>query len=105
MSTEDLKSLLAAPPRIVNVGLATFARDLQAHGNQVVQVDWVPPAGGDAALAGLLAKLEFAQTVAGGEKIAISSANDDAVERMLSADPVLVDVIPAGQAIPRWASA
>ena len=55
MSTEDLKSLLAAPPRIVNVGLDTFARDLRAHGNQVVQVDWVPPAGGDAALAGLLA--------------------------------------------------
>ena len=100
MSTEELNSLLAAPPRIVNVGLDTFARDLQAHGNQVVQVDWVPPAGGDAALAGLLSKLEFAQTVAGGEDVAISSANDDAVERMLSADPVLVDVIPASQAIP-----
>jgi hypothetical protein len=49
--------LLAAPPRIVNVGLELFAVDLAALGAQVVHVQWSPPAGGNAQLAGLLAKL------------------------------------------------
>jgi hypothetical protein len=49
--------LLAAPPRVVNVGLELFAADLVALGAQVVHVQWSPPAGGNAQLAGLLAKL------------------------------------------------
>jgi hypothetical protein len=68
----DAKSLLAAPPRVVNVGLELFAIDLASHdaqvvgdqvaGNQavgakVVHVQWSPPAGGNAHLAGLLGKL------------------------------------------------
>jgi FdrA protein len=49
--------LLAAPPRVVNVGLELFAADLAALGAKVVHVQWSPPAGGNAQLAGLLAKL------------------------------------------------
>jgi hypothetical protein len=49
--------LLAAPPRVVNVGLELFANDLKAVGAQVVHVQWSPPAGGNARLAGLLEKL------------------------------------------------
>jgi FdrA protein len=49
--------LLAATPRIVNVGLELFAVDLAALGAKVVHVQWTPPAGGNAQLAGLLAKL------------------------------------------------
>ena len=104
MSTGELKSLLAAPPRIVNVGLDAFARDLEARDGHVVQVNWVPPAGGDPVLADLLSKLECAKTTANGEMIAIADAivdaNGNAVGRMLSANPVLVDVIPAARAIP-----
>jgi hypothetical protein len=65
---EDAKSLLAAPPRVVNVGLELFAADLagrdgappsrpDAAGAKVVHVQWSPPAGGNAHLAGLLGKL------------------------------------------------
>jgi hypothetical protein len=50
-------NLLAAPPRVVNVGLELFATDLKAVGAQVVHVQWSPPAGGNARLAGLLDKL------------------------------------------------
>jgi hypothetical protein len=50
-------SLLAAPPRVINVGLELFAENLASQGAQVVHVRWSPPAGGDARLAGLLAKL------------------------------------------------
>jgi hypothetical protein len=34
-----------------------FASNLAAHGAHVVHVQWSPPAGGDARLAGLLEKL------------------------------------------------
>jgi hypothetical protein len=60
MDNEDCKApndLLAAPPRVVNVGLELFARDLAALGAEVVHVQWSPPAGGNARLAGLLDKL------------------------------------------------
>ena len=52
--------LLAAPPRVVNVGLELFAHDLTAVGAQVVHVQWSPPAGGNARLAALLEKLRKA---------------------------------------------
>lgn len=51
------RGLLDAPPRVINVGLEAFARELAANGATVVQVDWAPPARGDARLAALLAKL------------------------------------------------
>ena len=62
MSDQHLppNDLLAAPPRVVNVGLKLFATDLKAVGAQVVHVQWSPPAGGNARLAGLLEKLRKA---------------------------------------------
>ena len=51
-------ALLAAAPRVVNVGLELFAEDLARQGANVVHVRWSPPAGGDARLADLLAKLQ-----------------------------------------------
>jgi FdrA protein len=59
-ANKDANSLLAAPPRIVNVGLELFAVDLaasEANGAKVVHVQWSPVAGGNAHLAGLLGKL------------------------------------------------
>jgi len=49
--------LLAGPVSVINVGLEGFTHDLAAQKHAVVQVDWAPPAGGDEALAALLAKL------------------------------------------------
>ena len=54
---QGAQSLLAAPPKVINVGLAGFAAELAANGAQVVHVAWTPPAGGDAKLAALLGKL------------------------------------------------
>ena len=50
-------SLIQGSPRVVNVGLSGFAEALAAQGVAVIQVDWSPPAHGDADLATLLAKL------------------------------------------------
>jgi hypothetical protein len=50
--------LLAAPPRVVNIGLEIFAADLASQDVTVAHVRWSPPAGGNSHLAGLLAKLQ-----------------------------------------------
>ena len=52
------RDLLGAPPRVINVGLETFAVDLAGQGAEVAHVRWSPPAGGNAHLAGLLEKLQ-----------------------------------------------
>ncbi len=83
--------LLAGPVRVVNVGLAGFARDLAANGAGVVQLDWVPPAGG---------KPELLQALAALDTPAVEAANQAALARILAAEPVLVDVRRAGELIP-----
>jgi len=73
-----MRSLLGGPPRVVNIGLAGFARDLAANGVTVVQVDWRPPS-------------KFASLLA-PRAAAIDRANDEALARILAADPWLVGV-------------
>ena len=50
-------SLLTRQLSVINVGLERFAAELAQQGVPVVQVQWAPPAGGNARLAALLAKL------------------------------------------------
>jgi FdrA protein len=50
----ELKDLLRGRPVFVNVGVREFGDSLAAQGFDVVQVDWSPPAGGDARMAELL---------------------------------------------------
>jgi hypothetical protein len=50
-------SLLAAAPRVVNIGLELFVVNLVDHGTEVVHVQWSPPARGNAHLISLLDKL------------------------------------------------
>ncbi len=49
--------LLRSEVRVVNIGLAGFADELRRCDVAVVQVDWSPPAGGDARLIALLDRL------------------------------------------------
>ena len=49
--------LLGKEIRAVNIGLPSFADDLEAQGVQVTRVDWKPPAGGDEEMLRLLDKL------------------------------------------------
>ena len=91
-------SLLAGGVRAINVGLAGFAEPIRDHGASVVALDWRPPASGDRELGLLLAYLE--DDPADSIGAAIGAANDTAMERILGAQPILVDVQPAGRAIP-----
>ncbi|MFN8759216.1 MAG: DUF1116 domain-containing protein [Tagaea sp.] len=85
-------SLLGARPRIVNIGLEGFARDLARAGAAVAHVEWAPPARGDARLAAVLAKLDA--------DAAIEAANREALGRFLKAEPVLIDVVRADSVLP-----
>lgn len=54
---DQTDELLHTPPRVINIGLEQFARDLEKQGVAVIPVDWSPPAGGNQELAHLLSKL------------------------------------------------
>jgi hypothetical protein len=49
-----IDELLHEPIVVINLGLKKFAESLEAQQVEVVQVDWVPPAGGDKAMVELL---------------------------------------------------
>ena len=82
-------TLLSAPLKVINIGLSSFAQDLQGQGVDTVTLDWAPPMGG-AAVRDSLERLASS---------AVEQANQEALRRMLSAEPVLIDVQPAHQVI------
>ena len=51
---EPEEALLQSPLVVINIGLRGFAESLESQGTEVVQVDWVPPAGGDREMLDLL---------------------------------------------------
>jgi hypothetical protein len=87
-SRPPLAALLGAEPHVVAAGAGLLADALRAQAVPVEQVDWRPPAVGSAAA--------LARVMADPRRAA---ANATAVERMLSAEAVLVDVRPAGEAL------
>src|SRR5207248_7879406 len=78
-----------SPLHIINVGADFFADPLASQGALLTRVTWQPAAGNtDAALSLLL----------GDERV--DRANQESVQRMITARPRLVDVRPAHEAIP-----
>lgn len=96
--SEAIKQLLAQGPKGVNIGLKSFAETLVKSGTSAVQVDWRPPAKGDAKLAAAVAKLWNVELK--GEYASIDEANKAVVQKMLDAQPTLIDVKKAGEVIP-----
>lgn len=89
--------MLGDPPRLVNVGLSGFVEAPRAHGAEVVHLDWRPPAEGDRELGLLVARLEDdADDPVGAQ---VMQANATAIQRLLAARPVLVDVRPARELV------
>lgn len=86
-----MKSLFAEDLNVVNVGLQGFADNIVAAGGSVTQLSWAPPAGADAALGFTLAGL-VANPV-------VEEANKMAYNRYLAAQPRLVDLVLARDAI------
>ena len=99
--TTSAPDLLAEGVRAINVGLGGFADPIRAHDAPVVSLEWRPPAAGDRELGLLLARLEDDEADPVGARV--EQANADGVSRLLSAQPSLVDVRPAREAIPALA--
>lgn len=95
MSKSPLQQLLANELRVINIGVPDFAETLSAVGVPHVHVHWKPPAGGDAAAVAVLERLERF-----GSRI--RAANERALERILAAQPVVMDVRPARDVLPNF---
>lgn len=50
-------SLLGEQMKAINLGIPSFADDLESQGVEVVRTDWKPPAGGDKEMLRILDKL------------------------------------------------
>jgi hypothetical protein len=77
---------------VVNVGPEMFAESVRAGGAPVAHVEWRPAGDGDPRLAWLLAQLTGDPDDPESPGSRIDRANQTAVERMLAARAVLVDV-------------
>ena len=51
------KTVLQDKINIMNIGVETFAKELQELGITVIHLDWQPPASGDSQIAVLLSKM------------------------------------------------
>ena len=87
-----VKSLFQQELRVVNVGLQGFADNIVSAGGTATNLSWAPPAGADAALGWTLANM------VGDPRI--EQANRIAYERYLAAQPRLVDLVLARDAMP-----
>jgi hypothetical protein len=83
--------LLPASPRVVNIGLEGFARDLTRLGVPVAHVDWHLPARGDLRCAELLSRLDERREV-------VDRANRQALTRLTDGEALVVDCLPAREA-------
>lgn len=81
---------LRAPLEVVNVGLELFAATLATSDADVSSVAWRPPP----------AEAQTALTTLGRHLDRVRAANDTVVERLQTADPRLVDVLVAREAMP-----
>ena len=82
--------------KVVNVGLAAFGDNVAAAGGECVATAWQPPGQGDRDAAWALAQVF--------EHPAIEAANRIAFARFLEAQPVLIDIAAARDAIAAMAS-
>ena len=54
---EKIKQLLSEPIIAINIGVKSFAENLEKQNVEVVQVNWRPPAGGDQQMMDILDNL------------------------------------------------
>lgn len=90
-----MRALFNQKLTVLNAGLNSFAINIERAGGSVVAMNWQPPASGDRQGAMALADLT--------NHIDIEQANQVAMSRYLAAQPTLVDVLLAGDAIPALA--
>lgn len=92
---DKIQQFLQNGPTVVSFGLKSFTEEMQRQQVPVLHVDWKPPAGGDPKLLAILDKMAEPAVAA-----RIKAANDEVADKLVSAQPVLVDIVRAQDAIP-----
>ncbi len=90
-----MNTLFNQPLKVVNAGLHSFADNIQHAGGSAIALNWQPPAQGD-----IDAGLDLASLL---RHPPVENANQIAMTRYLEAQPMLVDVMLAKEAIPAMA--
>lgn len=90
-----MNTLFNQPLKVVNAGLQSFANTIEQSGGEVIALNWQPPAQGN-----VNAGLDLAALL---HHPLVEEANQLAMARYLDAQPVLVDVMFAREAIPAMA--
>lgn len=89
IETGKMLSLFNQPLSVVNVGLDLFAEALEAQGVETTEIEWRPPA------------VDLSPpALALFNDPRIDAANQEAASRMMGAQPMLIDVRPAREALP-----
>jgi len=95
MSASDL---LSDGPKVLGVGLSGFIDDLDSQKVPALAVDWKPPATTDIQVLDAADQLsDTASETSIGNRV--DKANAEALSRMMSADPILTEVLPAAELI------
>lgn len=87
--SEKLLKMLSEKPKIINIGLKSFAEVAEKFGCETVQYDWRPPAGGKVELIKIL---NFLRNY---EEIDIDKANREVTAKMVASQPIIKDVVLA----------
>ncbi len=85
--------LLERQPAVINIGVKTFAENVNATGARALQVDWRPPATGDPRTAWLLAMLTGDPDDPTCHGSQVDRANLEAIKSLVDAQPTLVDIL------------
>lgn len=93
----DISKLFEQELCVVNVGLKTFADNLEQSGAKVIHVDWRPPAIEDPKVQ---AALDACFDDHGDVQETIASANQEASKRLLAAKPMIAGIGIAKDVIP-----
>ncbi len=88
----QLRQLLDEKPKIINIGLKSFAEVCEQFGCDVVQYDWQPPAGGNIELIKVLNFLRSHEE--------IDQMNMEVIAKIVASQPVLKDNVAAKDVIP-----
>lgn len=95
--SHSMERLLSTEPKVLNIGLKGFAKELYDQKVEVTHFDWRPVAGGDKNIKGAIDFLNGYEFTEGPYRN-IAEANEAVLGKMRESLPCLVDVVPAMEA-------
>lgn len=84
-----IAKMISEKPKVINIGLKSFADVVEKSGCSTVQFDWMPPAGGDLEL---IKMLNFLRNYEGFD---MDEANRKVIAKVVASQPVIKDVVRA----------